>query len=193
MNVRPKVILASASPRRHALLAQLGVAFEALDADIDESPREREEPAAYAERLAREKALSGWRGAGGNLPALGADTIVVLAGEVLLKPESPAGAVRMLRALSGRSHTVLSAVAVARDGQRINSLLNRTEVRFAPMPGRWIERYVAGGEPLDKAGAYAVQGEAARWIEHIDGSFSGVMGLPLFETSLLLEQAGVLE
>lgn len=192
MIATPKVILASASPRRHELLTQLGVAFEALDADIDERRLENEEPAAYAERLAREKAHAGWRMAGRDLPALGADTIVVVDGQMLLKPESPADAVQMLRTLSGRRHTVFSAVAVARDGERISSSLNRTEVSFAPIPAPWIERYAASGDPLDKAGGYAVQGEAARWIEHIDGSFSGVMGLPLFETARLLEKADLL-
>lgn len=192
MSSEARIVLASASPRRHELLAQLGVRFRSLDAGIDEGRLEGERPAAYAERLAREKALEGWRRAGRKRPTLGADTIVVLQGEIMLKPESARDAVRMLQALSGCRHTVISSVALAQGDECIDSLLNRTEVTFSPIPKEWIECYAASGEPRDKAGAYAVQGRAARWVKRIDGSFSGVMGLPLFETSLLLERAGVL-
>lgn len=181
-----EIILASASPRRRELLAQLGVRFEVLPCDVDESLRAGEEPAVYAERLAREKAMAGWFEGGRERCALGADTIVVLDGAVLLKPVSTPDAERMLKTLSGRTHEVISAVALARGERRISSLVNRTRVTFTHMPDDWIERYCATGEPMDKAGAYAVQGEAARWIERIEGSFSGVMGLPLFETARLL-------
>ncbi len=193
MNEQPAIILASASPRRHELLAQLGVRFTSLDADIDESYISGESPADYAERLAREKALTGWRKGGASLPALGADTIVVLDGKILLKPESGQDAERMLGELSGRRHEVISAVAIACGHNQVRSLVNRTGVTFAEMPRPWVQHYCSGDEPLDKAGAYAVQGGAARWVSHIDGSFSGVMGLPLYETAQLLEWAGVLE
>lgn len=192
MTVPERLILASTSPRRRELLAQLGVPFRTLDAGVDESVRAAESPAVYAVRLAREKALSGWRLGGGVLPALGADTIVVLADEVLQKPVSGADAMDMLTRLSGRRHEVYSAVALALDASHVESRLNVTGVEFAPLPRRWIESYVASGEPMDKAGAYGVQGAAARWVRHIDGSFYGVMGLPLFETAQLLQWAGLL-
>jgi septum formation protein len=188
-----EIVLASASPRRHELLAQLGVRFEVLDADIDESRMPGEDPDVYAERLARAKAVAGWRLAGGERPTLGADTIVVLDEDILLKPRSRDEAARMLRRLSGRTHRVISAVALAMDPDTVNSRINRTRVTFADLPEPWIADYCAGDEPMDKAGAYAVQGLAARWIRHIDGSFSGVMGLPLFETAALLADAGLLD
>ena len=188
-----KIILASASPRRHELMGQLAVPFTTLDTDIDESLLPGESPGVYAERLARGKATEGWRMAGRVTPALGADTIVVLKGEILLKPGSREEAERMLRKLSACQHEVISAVAVALDDQHVSSLVNRTQVTFAPIPDDWIVEYCKGDEPMDKAGAYAVQGLTARWISHIDGSFSGVMGLPLFETATLLHQAGLLD
>lgn len=185
------IVLASASPRRHELLAQLGVPFSVLDADIDERRVPGELPHVYAERLAREKALAGWRLDGGRRPAMGADTIVVLDEDVLLKPVSRSDAEAMLRRLSGRTHVVISAVALALGPGQVSSAVNRTLVSFADIPVAWIEDYCAGSEPMDKAGAYAVQGLAARWIQRIDGSFSGVMGLPLFETGELLASAGL--
>jgi septum formation protein len=193
MNDAACIVLASVSPRRHALLQQLGVNFDTLDARVDEARMPGEPPDHYAERLARAKALAGWRLAGGERPALGADTIVVLQGQVLLKPVDEADAARMLSALSGRRHEVLSAVAVALGPDRVDSLINRTGVEFEELPDAWIAAYCAGGEPMDKAGAYAIQGLAARYIRHSDGSFSGVMGLPLCETAQLLERAGVLQ
>ena len=188
-----KIILASASPRRHELMGQLAVPFTALDADIDESLLPGESPGVYAERLARCKATEGWCLAGRAAPALGADTIVVLQGEILLKPGSREEAAVMLRKLAGRRHQVISAVAVALDDTHVSSLVNRTMVTFAPIPDDWIDEYCRGDEPMDKAGAYAVQGLTARWISHIDGSFSGVMGLPLYETATLLHRAGLLD
>ena len=188
-----ELILASASPRRHELLAQLGVGFEILDADIDETHLPGETPAVYAERLARAKAVEGWRLSAGRLPVMGADTIVVLDQDILLKPASRKDAEAMLSRLSGRTHVVISAVAVAQDPDTVSSRVNQTRVTFAEIPDTWIAAYCAGDEPMDKAGAYAVQGLAARWIRHIDGSFSGVMGLPLFETAALLADAGLLD
>lgn len=192
MKSNMSIVLASVSPRRHLLLEQLGVAFETLDAEVDEQRLPGESPEDYVERLARAKALAGWRLGGADRPALGADTIVVLAGEILLKPVDRADAARMLRALSGRRHEVLSAVAVALGPDHVSSLVNRTGVTFGELPEQWIADYCAGGEPMDKAGAYAVQGHAARYVRRIEGSFSGVMGLPLYETAQLLEGAGVL-
>lgn len=187
------ITLASASPRRHELLAQLGVDFTVLDADIDESWLPDEAPAAYAERLAREKARAGWRLSGGKRPVMGADTIVVLDGDILLKPVSAEDAAVMWRRLSGRTHQVISAVALALDARRIDSRVNRTAVSFGTVPEAWLQQYSRTREPMDKAGAYAVQGRAARWIRHIEGSFSGVMGLPLFETAELLANADLLD
>ncbi len=186
MSTHPSVILASASPRRKVLLEQLGIRFKTLDADIDEQRLRDEIPEEYVERLAREKALAGWKLAGSYLPALGADTIVVLDDDILLKPESRSEAECMLGRLSGRQHHVLSAVALALDAQTIRSVVQRTEVTFSEIPPAWITAYCAGEEPMDKAGAYGIQGDAARWVSHINGSFSGVMGLPLHETALLL-------
>jgi septum formation protein len=168
------------------LLEQLGVRFETLDADIDERQLPNEIPEKYVERLAREKALTGWKLAGSHLPALGADTVVVLDDDILLKPASRSDAERMLGRLSGRQHHVLSAVALALDAQTIRSVVQRTEVTFSEIPRSWITAYCAGEEPMDKAGAYGIQGDAARWVSHINGSFSGVMGLPLHETARLL-------
>ena len=192
MSISRHIILASASPRRRTLLEQLGVPFTVVVTDLDESLDRDEQPAAYAERLARDKARQGWALANGESPALGADTIVVLGGEILLKPDSRTAAVSMLSRLSGQRHTVVSAVALAVEDSTIRSAVNRTEVSFAAIPPAWIEAYCSTDEPHDKAGAYAVQGRAARFIRRIDGSFSGVMGLPLFETARLLEWAGVL-
>lgn len=193
MTAANRIVLASVSPRRHALLQQLGISFDAMDARVDERRPAGEPPLQYVERLARAKALAGWRLSGGTCPALGADTIVVLQDQVLLKPTDEADAARMLAELSGRRHAVLSAVAVAVGPGRVDCLVNRTEVEFAELPEPWIAEYCASGEPMDKAGAYAIQGQAARYIRHIDGSFSGVMGLPLYETAQLLQRAGVLQ
>jgi len=193
MTSAERLVLASTSPPRRELLAQLNVPFRTLDAGVDERMHPAESPGSYAERLAREKAVSGWRLAGGVLPALGADTIVVLDGAVLQKPVSREDAVSMLERLSGQRHEVYSAVALALDAQRVECRLNVTGVEFAILPGHWVASYVASGEPMDKAGAYGVQGAAARYVRHIDGSFYGVMGLPLFETGQLLEWAGLLK
>lgn len=186
------IVLASASPRRRELLRQLGVTFSAVPADVDETVVAGEAPAEYVRRLARAKALAGFDRARKRLPSLGADTAVVLDGNILGKPASRAEARTMLQALSGRTHRVYSAVALATACGPVTDRLNVTAVTFAGLPPSWIERYCAGDEPMDKAGAYAVQGAASRFIEHIEGSYSGVMGLPLFETAGLLESAGFL-
>jgi septum formation protein len=184
--------LASASPRRHELLAQLGVEFEVVVTDIDESVRAGESPADYTRRLAVEKALAGFDMHDRAMPALGADTIVLLDGEILCKPLSREAAVCMLQRLSGQTHEVYSAVSLALATDRVRQALNVTKVTFADMPLDWIKRYCQGDEPMDKAGAYAVQGGTAQFIRRIEGSYSGVMGLPLYETAKLLREAGLL-
>lgn len=192
MSEAPDVVLASSSPRRRKLLSQLGVRFVAVDADIDEGLLEGEQPDQYVRRLATRKAEQGRCIAGPGLPVLGADTVVVLSGRILGKPASRDEAAAMLRCLSGRRHEVLSAVAVATVDDRILVRLNRTAVWMGKLTPAWIRDYCSGSEPMDKAGAYAIQGLAGRHVERIEGSFSGVMGLPLFETAELLHFAGVL-
>ncbi|MEO8124967.1 MAG: Maf family protein [Burkholderiales bacterium] len=194
------IYLASQSPRRRELLDQLGVRCEPLlpssdeDAEALEATRPGELPAAYVERVTRAKLEAAReRLARRGLPAapiLCADTTVALGRRILGKPVDAADALATLRLLSGRSHRVLTAVALA-DGRRTRFALNVSSVHFADVPLPELRRYVAGGEPFGKAGAYAVQGGAARWIDRIAGSHSGIMGLPLFETAKLLQQAGV--
>lgn len=185
------LLLASASPRRRELLTMIGVRFETCPTDIDESPLADEAPDALALRLAEGKVRAGVAARGSERPALGADTIVLLQGEVLCKPEDRDHARRMLSRLSGNTHEVLSAVAVHRPDGELRRALNRTRVTFGDIPPEWIDRYSRLDEPMDKAGAYAIQGLTAQWVRHIDGSYSGVMGLPLFETAELLRWAGI--
>jgi septum formation protein len=182
-----KLVLASASPRRRELLEQIGVQFRVQAADIDESVLPGESPGDYTLRVARDKALAVLNSAGSALPVLGADTAVILDGRILGKPGSREEAATMLSLLSGRTHQVYSAVAVAVSQQDVQQRLNVSSVTFADLDTAWIECYIDTGDPMDKAGAYGVQGLAAERISRIDGSFSGVMGLPLYETSQLLE------
>jgi septum formation protein len=193
------IYLASRSPRRRELLAQIGVRYHLLlfrsrpDAppDVDEAMVPGEAPAAYVERVARAKAEAGWKLLRlRNLPlapVLAADTTVALEGRVLGKPADRKEAAEMLAALSGRRHEVLTAVALTRDDQ-LDSALSRSEVAFKKLSAEEIAQYVATGESDDKAGAYAIQGRAARFVMELHGSYSGVMGLPLYETSQLLEK-----
>ena len=193
------VYLASKSPRRQELLRQIGVRFTLLlpddgeDAEALEAVRAGESPTTYVQRVTRAKAEAARerlaRRALPAAPIVVSDTTVAIGGRILGKPADAADAVRLLRMLSGRTHRVLSAVAVVRD-RRIESALNVSRVVFARLPPAWIDAYVASGEPMDKAGAYAIQGEAARHVRRIDGSQSGIMGLPLYETSRLLRGAG---
>jgi septum formation protein len=183
----PELVLASASPRRRELLAQIGCRFEVIPAHIDETVRAGESPADYVVRVARDKALAVWRAEGGRLPVLGSDTAVVLDGRILGKPVDRGEAVAMLRRLSGRTHEVFSAVALVHGDARIDDRLNVSRVTFAELEPDWIEAYCDSGDPMDKAGAYGVQGRAGERIVRIEGSFYGVMGLPLYETSRLLE------
>lgn len=188
----PSLCLASASPRRSALLTQIGVPHRIDAAHIDESLCRGETPGQYVERLATGKAaaIAADPGRSHGLPVLGADTAVILGERVFGKPASLDAALEMLLALGGRTHEVLSAVALC-DARGMRARVSRTRVTLRPIDAAEIRAYWASGEPRDKAGGYAIQGLAAVFIEHIDGSYSGVMGLPLFETAALLAEAGV--
>lgn len=192
MTSSPSILLASGSPRRHELLRQLDISFTVAAANIDESISDGEQPRDYVLRMAREKALAGLEQTMGLMPALGSDTIVLLNGDIFGKPRSRAEAESMLQALSGQTHQVYSSVAIALEPEKILDTLNITAVTFGEMPLEWIRHYCQTDEPMDKAGAYAVQGGTGQYIRQIEGSYSGVMGLPLFETAALLRQAGLM-
>jgi septum formation protein len=193
------IYLASRSPRRRELLTQIGVRYHLLlfrdrpeaGAEVNEDPLPGEAADAYVERIARTKAQVGWkRMVQRNLPqapVLAADTTVVVDGRIFGKPADRADAERMLAALSDRGHEVLTAIAL-QNGDQLDSALSRSEVRFKKLGAEEIRDYVASGEADDKAGAYAIQGRAARFVVELRGSYSGVMGLPLYETSQLLEK-----
>ena len=193
------IYLASHSPRRRELLSQIGVRYHLLlfrsrpdsPPDVDESVLANEQPDTYVERVARAKVQAGWRLLRlRNLPfapVLAADTTVALDGQILGKPADRKEAAEMLAALSGRRHDVFTAVALMRD-ERVDSAVSRSEVQFKQLSPEDIAQYIATGECDDKAGAYAIQGRAARFIMELRGSYSGVMGLPLFETGQLLDK-----
>lgn len=177
--------LASGSPRRHELLTQLGVSFERIVTGIEEKRAEGESAQQYVSRLAREKAQAGVASVPRDLPVLGADTIVILNGEVLEKPHDADHAARMLRKLSGQTHQVMTAVALA-DSQHVLDCLVVTEVTFRVLTDDDIAAYIASGEPMDKAGAYGIQGLGGCFVRKIHGSYHAVVGLPLVETYELL-------
>jgi len=183
--------LASASPRRRELLQQLGVRFAVRIADIPEIVQDGETPQQFVQRLALEKANKVWHSLAPEQrrPVIGADTAVVIDEHILGKPDSREHALQMLGLLSGRTHQVVTAVAVV--SQQHSVCVNVSAVRFRDLDTAEIDAYWQTGEPVDKAGAYAVQGYAAAFIEHLSGSYSGVMGLPLYESSALLRQHGV--
>ncbi len=193
-----RLYLASQSPRRRQLLDQLGVAHDLLlpdageDAESLEAERAGETPEAYVQRVTLAKLQAARRRAKARglaaQPILAADTTVALGRRIFAKPADADDARRMLKALSGRTHRVLTAVALW-TGRRTLAAMSASKVRVAPMPDAAIERYVASGEPFGKAGAYAIQSQYAGWIAHIEGSYSGIMGLPLYETAELLRQA----
>ncbi|MDV7209655.1 Maf family protein [Azotobacter beijerinckii] len=184
--------LASGSPRRRELLTQIGVPFVPLALAVDETPAPDEAPAAYVERLARNKASAGLArlADAGQAVVLGADTTVVLDGRILGKPGDRAEALAMLQALGGREHEVLTAVALAGAG-RCMARVVRSRVAFRSLGAAEAEAYWATGEPLDKAGGYAIQGFAAVFVSHLEGSYSAVVGLPLCETAQLLAEFGI--
>lgn len=189
------LVLASASPRRRELLTQAGFTFEIHPAHLDEDPLPDEEPIAYVTRLAREKAevvytrLAQEAGSANGLMVLGADTTVTLDNEIVGKPADAAEAARMLRRLSGRSHRVITGVALT-TAQGTEVAAEVTGVRFLTLSDAEIGAYVATGEPMDKAGAYAIQGRAARWIPRIEGCYFNVVGLPVALVCSLLEGRG---
>jgi septum formation protein len=198
----PLLYLASKSPRRQTLLAQLGLEFETLrlreaagrPRDVVEETQDAEPPLHYVERIARTKAQVGWQRMQNRKlaerPVLGADTEVVLDGDIFGKPRDADDAIRMLKRLSGRTHQVLTAVAVRhRDTTEVDVCVSRVTLRR--LAAAEIERYIATGESLDKAGGYAVQGRAAAFVSRIEGSYSGVVGLPLCETATLLARVGI--
>jgi septum formation protein len=185
------IYLASRSPRRRMLLNQIGISHSLLEIDIDERQRPDEDPVSYVSRLAREKAEAGAAlvTGGASLPVLGADTSVVVNNRVLGKPEDREHGLWMLRQLSGRTHQVYTAVALNWRG--IHTELSCSEVSFRMLSEVEMAAYWASGEPADKAGGYAIQGIGARFISMLHGSYSGVMGLPLFETAELLSRNGI--
>ncbi|MBU6290577.1 MAG: Maf family protein [Burkholderiaceae bacterium] len=197
-----KIYLASKSPRRRELLRQIGVDFEILmlrdtpgrAEAVSEIPHPNEDPEVYVRRVAREKGEAGWQTVLGRKlplrPVLSADTTVSIDGKILGKPSDANEAMKMLRWLSGRTHHVLTAITVTAEG-KMSEALSRSEVRFAHLDETSLRAYCATKEPYDKAGAYGVQGYAAQFIEFISGSYSGIMGLPLFETSRLLQRVGI--
>lgn len=177
--------LASGSPRRRELLTQLGLRFERLSTEVEEQKRPDEQAEAYVRRLAREKAQAGVVVATRDLPVLGADTIVVLNNAVLEKPVNEAAAAEMLTKLSGQTHQVMTAVAFA-DRKACLDCLVVTEVTFRTLTAEDIAVYIASGEPMDKAGAYGIQGLGGNFVRKINGSYHAVVGLPLVETAELL-------
>ena len=184
-----RVVLASGSPRRRQLLELIGIAHDVAPSNIDESLRKGETPRRHAERLAREKALVGAKRAPGRI-VVAADTIVVVDRKVLGKPVDVDDARRMLAMLSGREHTVITAVAVAR-GREICSAIEIVKVRFRRLRAEEIDAYIATGEPMDKAGAYGIQGYGATIVERVEGDYFAVMGLPLARLVRLLADIGV--
>jgi septum formation protein len=189
-----QLYLASKSPRRRELLAQLGLAFECIKGSVDESALDSETPQDYVVRLAKAKAISGQgnvAAAQSHIPILGSDTSVVIDNQILGKPRDEQEAVAMLTRLSGRSHVVYTGVAISHN-RDIKSICCATKVCFAAMTASQINNYVATGEPMDKAGAYGIQGIGGRYIKKIEGSYTSVVGLPLYETSVLLTGCGVL-
>jgi septum formation protein len=188
------LILASASPRRHELLTQAGLKFKIAAANLNEDILENEPAAAYVQRLAEEKAQAVWNAHESSdtpddpLVVLGADTCVVVDGHILGKPTDTADARRMLNLLSGRTHAVLTGIAVI-TGTKVLRDLDITQVTFNCVTDSEIAQYIVSGEPLDKAGAYAIQGYAARWIPRIEGCYFNVVGLPIARTIALLAEA----
>ncbi|MFC3394072.1 Maf family protein [Brenneria rubrifaciens] len=186
-----QLYLASASPRRRELLSLLGVPFSVLNTAVEEQRFPDETAEAYVRRLAHEKASAGVRAAPADLPVLGADTIVVLNGQVLEKPRDEAHAAHMLAMLSGQRHQVMTAVALADRGDSLSALV-KTDVVFRTLSPLDIDTYIASGEPMDKAGAYGIQGKGGCFVRSLNGSYHAVVGLPLVETHELFSNFAAL-
>ncbi len=189
----PSLFLASKSPRRRLLLEQIGIRFEVIDIDLDEARRPGEAPDSYVLRLALEKARAGRARVESPHcpPVLAADTAVVVGNRILGKPSDRQDAAAMLRLLSGRTHQVLSGIALVGKHEYERQALSVSEVRFRTVSAQEADAYWESGEPCDKAGGYAIQGRGALFVADLRGSYSGVMGLPLFETARLLAAAGI--
>ena len=190
MTEKETIVLASASPRRQELLRQIGCAFRVVVSEAEELSDDGISPDRLAEENARRKAKDVAAKEGGNVPVLGADTVVAVDGMIMGKPKDAADAARMLRLLSGRQHFVYTGIALAYKGEVYEDVV-RTEVWVDELSEKEIDAYIAMGEPMDKAGAYAVQGIAAKFIPRIDGSFSNVVGLPLHAVKELARKAGI--
>jgi len=201
MLVDKRIYLASQSPRRRELLKQIGIVFDVLPLravtgrmDVIEIPNPGEAALDFALRMATEKATCGWRAVDHRhllrFPVLGADTVVEVEGDILGKPSNRVEAQAMLTRLSGRQHAVHTAVAIQHEN-RLETCLSSSRVQFATLDATTIARYLESGEYLGKAGAYAIQGRAGAFVEHIDGSYSGIMGLPLYQTAVLLKAFGL--
>ena len=184
-----KIYLASKSPRRQQLLKQIGIDFTLLNSDIDEIPLANETAIETARRLADEKALAGWNSPQRIqlLPVLAADTLGLLDGNLLMKPKDKQDAIQMLSQMSSKEHQIITAVSICFNGE-IQNIESVSTVRFCTLTAEEIEQYWNTGEPKDKAGSYAIQGQAARFVESITGSYSGIVGLPLQQTWQLLQQ-----
>jgi septum formation protein len=183
------LLLASQSPRRAELLKQMGVVFQTMPVDLDETIMQNEAPLDYVRRLACGKSALGWQKSGQNMPVLGADTVVVINHLVLGKPQDQADAQRMLRLLSDNIHHVYTGVALTTAEGQVYCVV-KTQVKFAALSAQQIDDYWHSGEPTDKAGSYAIQGLGGQFVENIQGSYSAVVGLPLFETRQLLNKIG---
>ena len=185
-----EIILASQSPRRVAILTQMGVTCLVMPADIDETALLNEAPTDYALRLAQQKAMAiVVKQHAEHLPILAADTTVAIGKTIFGKPENAADAYQMLKQLSGSTHQVHTAIALAFNGN-IETAINTSQVTMMALSDAMIHNYIASNEPMDKAGSYAIQGIAGCWISHIAGSYTGVMGLPMFETAMVLQNIG---
>lgn len=188
--MKPTILLASASPRRREILGNLGYHITQIPANIDETPRVQENPAAYALRMAQQKnRAAAVRPGASKTPLISADTTVALNGRILGKPADETEARAMLAALSGNTHQVLTAVCVSYLGEE-RSMVQSSDVRFKELDEQEIDRYIATGEPMDKAGAYGIQGIGGAFVAHLSGSFTGVMGLPVYETMQLMAECG---
>lgn len=190
--INPQLVLASRSPRRKELLSQMGLTFHAASVLVEEIPMEGEVAESYVLRVALDKARAGWSldGEAMDLPVLGSDTAVVVDGVILGKPKDAEDSARMLELLSGRTHEVYTSIACVYDDQ-VETDVVITEVTFDDIDSEAMARYWQTGEPLDKAGSYAIQGLGAVFVRRISGSYTGVVGLPVFETSRLLASFGV--